>query len=271
MFVLTIAGTDPSGAAGIQADCAVIHAHGLEAASVITAVLAQGSVGVRAVYPMEAAMIAAQLDSVLSDLPVTAVKIGLVPTPQAAEAIARGLERLGQGVPVVLDPVLASGDGRSALVAPGTPGALLDLIAGLAPRLTILTPNAPEAAALAGLSVVTGEEAMAAALALGRYARGVLLKAGHLTRGDGWLRDVWAMDGEAALLAALPAIEEDVRGTGCHLSSAIAARLARGEEALAAVEGARRYLGRLLHEGRWRPGHGRMMIRHTGASWSHNS
>jgi hydroxymethylpyrimidine/phosphomethylpyrimidine kinase len=261
-FVLTIAGTDPSGAAGIQADSFVIQQHGLPAASVITAVLAQNTCGVQQLYPMSAAQITAQLDSALGDLPIAAIKIGLVPTPEAAEAISAAIARLPVTVPVVLDPVLSSGDGRRALVAPGTTEALAAMLAALAPRVRVWTPNAPEAAALSGLEVQTGEQALRAAATLSAGGAHVLLKAGHLLREDGWLRDVWGSAGEAALLEPLAAIPQDVRGTGCHLSSALAAQLALGSAPREAALLARRYLGALLHAARWSPGHGRMIIQH---------
>jgi hydroxymethylpyrimidine/phosphomethylpyrimidine kinase len=265
-FILTIAGTDPCGAAGIQADLHVIRDHGFAGASVITAMLAQHTGGVQAIWPMSAAQLTAQLDSALSDLPIAAVKLGLIPTPEAAHAIQAALLRaLPADAPVVLDPVLASGDGRRALVAPGTEDALLTLLSSLRERghPTVITPNAPEAARLTGQPVETLDHALVAAAQLAASCGAALLKAGHLAREGAKVRDVWAEAGQGACaLAALPAIDEDVRGTGCHLSSALACQLASGLPAQQAAEAARRYLNTLLTASRWRPGAGRSILRH---------
>ena len=259
-ILLTIAGTDPSGAAGIQADLQVFRDFGFHGASVITSVLWQNTVGVRGQRPVELDVLRAQLDAVLSDLAVSAIKVGLVPTAAHWDVI---LDSLPAATPVVVDPVFASGDGRTPLVTQD----VLDAVRRSLSRVDVVTPNAPEAAALTDVAVATLDDALRAAehlVALG--ARAVLLKAGHLSQRSQAIRDVWADAGGARLMQPLPAIEVDVRGTGCQLSSAVAAGLARGDAPFDAAESARGYLSELLRLRRQRIGHGReVVVRVEGA------
>jgi len=253
--LLTIAGTDPSSAAGIQADLHVFRDHEAHGASVVTTVVSQNTSGVHALHALPEDVVDAQLAAVFDDLDIAAVKVGLVPTAGLAQRIsARVASR-----PVVWDPVLTSGDGATALVEPAVVAALLAVL----PLCDVFTPNAPEAATLTDIPVTSRPGAHAAAARLVRLgAPAVLLKTGHLMDGD-TIQDVWATEAGTVDLAALPTIGENVRGTGCHLSSAIAARLARGDAPIDAVEGARRYLSMLLHEKRRAVGRGRSIIVHS--------
>ncbi len=248
--VLTIAGTDPSGAAGIQADLQVIRDHGHHGVSVITAVLAQNSSGVRVVQPLAAGLVEAQLDTVFDDFDIAAVKVGLVPNDELVRMIAARLEDL----PVVWDPVMRSGDGATELFG-GSPAALLSALS----RVAVVTPNVGELEQLMGTTLTTRQDAHEAARSLAAHVGAVLLKVGHLPH-SGDLSDIWAHAGESFDLAALPAVSHDVRGTGCQLSSAIACRLADGVEPLDAVEGARRYLNALLLRQAVHLGKGRAII-----------
>lgn len=257
--LLTIAGTDPSGAAGIQADLQVFRDFGFHGASVITAVLAQNTAGVRSLHPLDPALVTEQLAAVLEDLEIAAVKVGLVPSPEVA-ALIGARSASGRLAPVVWDPVLASGDSRTRF----TDDATISTILAALPHIDVLTPNAPEAARLTGLAVTTTDEALAAAEHLIECGAGaVLLKSGHLSRGSDTIRDVWADAKGPRLMNALPAIETDVRGTGCQLSSAVAAGLASGKPAYEAAESAREYLSELLRFKRRRIGRGREVVVRT--------
>lgn len=244
--ILTIAGTDPTSAAGIQADVQVIRDFGHHGASVITAVLAQNTQGVQRCDPVDAPLLQAQLDAVFDDLDVAAVKVGLVPTASLVALVAETLRP--RGLPVVWDPVVASGDARTTLYD-GTPAALR-LAADSA---TLLTPNIPELAWLTGTAIDDLDDAIAAAATL---PTAVLIKAGHLPHAN-LIQDVLVRGDSVTTLAALPVVDFDARGTGCHLSTAIACALADGEELHIAVERARHYLNeRLRHAvrlGRGRP------------------
>lgn len=248
--VLTIAGTDPSGAAGIQVDLQTFRDHGCHGASVITAVLAQNTQGVREVAPLSPDLVDAQLQAVFDDFDVAAVKVGLVPNDEVIELLA---ERLAGRV-VVWDPVLASGDGRTPLFA-GTAARLVRAVTGA----TIVTPNIPELSVLSGAAVETREDAHRAATAMSSRGAAVLVKVGHLDH-TGMLEDIWSMHGESCDLDALPAISADVRGTGCQLSSAVACNLALDQEPVMAVENARSYLNDLLTNQALQLGRGRPLV-----------
>ncbi len=267
-ILLTIAGTDPSGGAGIQADLNVFAHFGFHGASVITAVLSQNTQGVDDVHALPASVVASQLDAVLRDLNVAAVKIGLVPT---AETLAALDPVMSLGVPIVWDPVLASGVNGVELVEDGFVRAARQWLA----NVDVVTPNLPEARMLVrgdgaprhetrggAPSTPMSEPSNAvdyatALVELG--ARGVLLKVGHLVPAADEFADLWADPSGARLLEPLPAVRGDVRGTGCRLSSAIAAGMARGLAAVDAVEAARAYLNEQLHQAR-AVGHGRPVI-----------
>mgnify|MGYP000029377793 CR=1 FL=1 len=267
--VLTIAGTDPSGAAGIQVDLQVFRDLGHHGLSAITAVLWQNSVSVDGWRVLSAQELASQIDVLSRDIAAAAIKIGVLPSAEQVEVVARFVERAG--VPVVLDPVLASGDGSTSLVEPGATEAMREL---LMEHVTVLTPNLPELALLCGESV-DEQELLAEAAGRGRELLGVanlLLKAGHLPessrpRPAAEIADAFASAShpDGKLCQPLPRLAvKNVRGTGCQLSSAIAAGLADGLDAYAACERARKYLWDLLRRRARFIGKGRAVITRAG-------
>jgi hydroxymethylpyrimidine/phosphomethylpyrimidine kinase len=235
--VLSIAGSDPSGGAGIQADLKAISARGCYAMAALTALTAQNTQGVSAVRPLDAEFVEEQIRMVFADIRVDAVKIGMIANAGIAEGIARALEAHRQ-IPVVLDPVMIA-KGGSALL---DPAAVAVLKQRLLPLATLLTPNLPEAAALLNEAEAGDRKAMAAQadrlINLGPAA--VLMKGGHLpgqhspdcllgAEGITWF--------EATRIAS-----NSTHGTGCSLSSAIAAELAKGHSLAQAVATAKAWL-----------------------------
>jgi hydroxymethylpyrimidine/phosphomethylpyrimidine kinase len=239
--VLTIAGSDSGGGAGIQADLKTFAALGVFGTSVITAVTAQNTVGVTAVHPVPAAVVAAQLDAVLGDFGVVAVKVGMVADPAVAEVIA---ERAGRLPNLVVDPVLVATSGsRLADVAAVRP---------LLPYARVVTPNRHEAGALAGSRVETAEEMVLVAerLAVGGPEAVVVT-------GSELAVDVLRHDGVTSVLRGEPVETANNHGSGCTFSSAIAVRLALGDAVPEAVRAAKNYVTVALRGGReWRLGAG---------------
>lgn len=236
-IALTIAGSDSGGGAGIQADLKAMSALGVYGASVVTAVTAQNTQAVTAVHGIPLDVIAAQMDAVLSDLDVKAVKIGMLATPEIIETVAAGLT--GFDGPIVLDPVMVAKSGDALLAE----DAVATLRETLVPCATVLTPNLPEAARLLGQAEADGPDQMVAqGQALARLgAAHVLMKGGH-AEGAVCTDVLVASD---AVLANLQAPRVDTRnthGTGCTLSSAVAAELAKGKSVPDAVSSAHSYL-----------------------------
>lgn len=236
--VLSIAGSDSSGGAGIQADIKTIASHKLYAETVITALTAQNTLGVQGVLPVEAAFIGAQMDSVFADIRPDAVKIGMVPTPEAAEAIAVGLEK-AQAAHVVLDPVMVATSGATLADSP----AVEAIVAHLLPLAEIVTPNIPEAEVLAGASIATREDRETAARAIQdkmQAGKWVLIKGGHAadTADDLLLTE----HGRCVWLHHKLIDTPNTHGTGCTLSSAIACGLASGFDVQASVSKAKQYV-----------------------------
>jgi len=237
-IVLAIAGSDPCGGAGIQGDSRAIEACGGWAATAITAVTWQNSRGVRGFEALAPAAIRAQLDAVLDDLDVAAVKSGMLPSAGAVEAVAAALARLPAERPYVLDPVLAASDGSELCPA----AAREALIALLLPRAAVITPNAREAEALAGLPVNGADDAEAAGRRLlARGARAVLVKGGHGGGRDEEREctDVLVEPAGTRLFRAARVEPREAHGTGCCLASALATLLARGQTLHGAVEQAK--------------------------------
>ncbi len=236
---LTIAGSDSGGGAGIQADLRTFQAHGVFGTSAITAVTAQNTLGVRAVQALDPAVVAAQIDAVAEDFTLSAVKIGMLANAEIVRIVAAALDR-HRLQPVVLDPVMIA-KGGDALLAPEAVTALRsELIA----RATIVTPNLSEAEALTGhriTTVATMREAAADLLRAG--ARAVVIKGGHL---DGPAIDLFADAHSMHELSAPRLATAHTHGTGCTFASAIAARLALGDDLLAAVRAAKTYVHRAI-------------------------
>lgn len=236
-IALTIAGSDSSGGAGIQADLKSFAACGVYGASVITALTAQNTMGVTAVHPVPAQFITAQVDAVFSDLDVKAVKIGMVAQSDVIAAIVAGLARWSPAY-VVLDPVMVATSGDRLL----QPDAIAALRRDLIPRADIITPNLPEAAALLDETVATDEAAIEAQgrrlLALG--CKAVLIKGGHGAGAESI--DYLVTQDRVVALAAPRTATKNTHGTGCSLSSAIAAYLAKGCDLESAVHRAKDYV-----------------------------
>lgn len=236
-IALTIAGSDSSGGAGIQADLKTFAACGVYGASVIAALTAQNTQGVTAIHQVPPEFITAQIDAVFSDLDVRAVKIGMVSQRAAIEAIAAGLDRWSGGQ-VVVDPVMVATSGDRLLAADAI-DALRKL---LIPRAALITPNLPEAAALLDAPVAQLERDIVdqgeRLLALGCAA--VLIKGGH---GEGAESTDYLIGKGGVITLAAPRIAtRNTHGTGCTLSSAIAAGLAKGESLETSVRQAKVYI-----------------------------
>jgi hydroxymethylpyrimidine/phosphomethylpyrimidine kinase len=236
-IALTIAGSDSSGGAGIQADLKSFAAFGVYGASVITALTAQNTLGVRGIHPVPSDFVTAQLEAVFDDLDVLAVKIGMVAQPATIEAIAAGLSRW-KPKHVVLDPVMVATSGDRLL----SEEAIGRLRSDLFPLATLITPNLLEAAALLEENVAANEAAIAAQgrrlLALG--ARAVLIKGGH---GQGSESIDYLFTADDVMAFPAPRIPtKNTHGTGCSLSSAIAANLAKGDPLEQAVGHAKTWI-----------------------------
>jgi hydroxymethylpyrimidine/phosphomethylpyrimidine kinase len=242
--VLTIAGSDSGGGAGIQADLKTFAALGAYGASVITAITAQNTVGVTAIHPVPAEIVAAQLDAVLSDLPVAAVKVGMIGDAAIAEVIAARAGRLPH---LVIDPVLVATSGATLGNAA--------FVGGLIAYAQVLTPNRLEARALARPEGGTPEAD--AAVLTARGARAVVVTGSELAV------DVLRYDGVTQTLTGEPVATANNHGSGCTFSSAIAVRLAAGDAIPDAVRAAKEYVTNALRGGsEWRLGAGPGPLNH---------
>ena len=233
--VLSIAGTDPSGGAGAAADCKTFCAHGCFAMNVITAVVSQNTQGVRSYMDVTPELIADQIDAVFEDISVDAVKIGMVSVPATIHVIA---DKLKQYRPpfTVIDPVMVATSGQRLLV----PEAEESLKTVLLPMADVLTPNLPEAEVLTGMHIETFaqmEEAAKAIVAMG--AKSVLIKGGHRMEDA---TDVFYDGTEFHYFKGQRLESTSTHGTGCSLSSAIAANLANGMVLADAVGAAKKYV-----------------------------
>ncbi|HWQ25313.1 MAG TPA: bifunctional hydroxymethylpyrimidine kinase/phosphomethylpyrimidine kinase [Chlorobaculum sp.] len=256
--VLTIAGSDGSGGAGIQADLKAIAACGCYGLSVITSVTAQNTMGVTASYAIPAHFIVKQFEALADDIRIDAVKIGMLGSQEAAETVTGLLGRI-KGVPVVLDTVLRSSSGKTLF-----PGESLSSMKRIFPLATLITPNLPEAALLTGRekSPATREEIEQTALQLNREGgSSVLVKGGH---GEGSeCSDCLLHQGRFYWFSNRKIVTQNTHGTGCTLSSAIAAGLAKGAAMTDAVGNAVSYTRSALEAGAsWRLGHGKGPLQH---------
>ena len=262
-IALTIAGSDSSGGAGIQADLKTFAALGVYGASAITALTAQNTQGVTAIHDVPPEFVTAQIDAVFSDLTVGAVKIGMLGTAGVIAAVAAALDRW-KVENVVLDPVMVASWGDQLL----DPDAVDALKRELIPRARVVTPNMPEAAALLGTGIAADEREMRAQadgiLALG--AKAVLIKGGHGV-------DVQSVDflydgATVTRLASERIATRNTHGTGCTLSAAIAAGLAKGQELAVAARVAKVYVtDAIAAADRLAVGHGHGPLHHFHAVW----
>lgn len=244
-IALTIAGSDSSGGAGIQADLKTFTALGVYGASVITAITAQNTQGVQGVLTLPADIIAAQMRSIASDLAVSAIKTGMLADRTTVDTVADGLG-LFEGIPLVVDPVMVATSGDVLLA----PEAVEAVRTRLLPIATVLTPNLREAARLLERSVASTPDEMEAQgralLAFGPKA--VLIKGGH---GDGPdATDILVFDSGSLRFTAPRLVTRNTHGTGCTLAAAIAARLAEGDSLPTAVRAAKDFVWQAIDAGR---------------------
>lgn len=255
---LTIAGSDSSGGAGIQADLKSFAALGVYGASAITALTAQNTEGVTGIFAVPADFVTAQIDAVFSDLDVGAVKIGMVAQVASIDAIAAGLTRWAPPY-VVLDPVMVATSGDRLLAAEAVEALRRKLIS----LATVITPNLPEAAALLDEPLAASEADIAdqgrRLLALG--CRAVLIKGGH---GQGAESTDYLIDAQGTIALPAPRVAtRNTHGTGCSLSSAVAAGLAKGEDLALAVHNAKAWItAAIAAADRFAVGHGHGPIHH---------
>ena len=261
--LLTIAGTDPSGGAGIQADLKAFSALGAYGMSVVTALVAQNTRGVDFVHAVPVDFVAAQIDSVFADVRVDALKIGMVHTADIAEVIVDRLQRY-EAANIVLDPVMVAKSGDRLL----DDAAIETVRDRLLPIATVVTPNLPEAGVLLGRDAPMALDAMLDAVrALHDLGPShVLLKGGHL---DGATSSDLLFDGKDVIeLKATRMATKNTHGTGCTLSAAIAALLPRHSSVEDAVKEAKSYITDAIREsGKLDVGHGHGPVHHFHALW----
>ncbi len=263
-IALTIAGSDSSGGAGIQADLKTFSALGVYGASVLTALTAQNTVGVDAIHDVPTPFVRQQMHSVFSDLAVNAVKIGMLSSPHIIEAVADGLKEEGPSS-IVLDPVMVAESG-DPLLHDDAVGALVKRLFSLA---TLITPNLHEAARLldAPMAQSRPEMEQQARQLVAKGARNVLIKGGHAS--DDEAADVLVASDGAVRWFAAPFIDTaNTHGTGCSLSSAIAANLAKGQSLTDSVATAKVWLsGALAAADHLHIGRGAGPVHHFHALW----
>ena len=237
---LSIAGSDSCGGAGIQADLKTFSAFGIHGATVISSVTAQNTLGVFAAETVSTEVLTAQLRAVLEDLPVKAIKTGMLPEPDGIEEIAQCLRKHGAGIPLIVDPVLQASSG-SAL---GGDASMAALTKHLFPLATLITPNLLEASALTGTTVRTrADMKIAGKLLLEFGSMAVLMKGGHL--GEKQVTDI-LLTHDGLQEYSHKRFPETYHGTGCTLSAAIAANLARDRSLAESVELAVDYVQRCI-------------------------
>jgi hydroxymethylpyrimidine/phosphomethylpyrimidine kinase len=262
-IALSIAGSDSAGGAGIQADLKTFAALGVHGATALTALTAQNTLGVEAVHVVPPDFVLAQMKAVARDLEVAAIKIGMLATSAVIEAVAAGLKQFPD-VPVVLDPVMVAATGAVLL----DNEAIATLKRVLLPQAVVVTPNLPEAAQLLGTHEARGEDEMRAqAHELKRLgAKAVLIKGGH-AKGPMAVDLLLDQEGEMRLEAPRVPTKHD-HGTGCTLSSAIAAELAKGATLRKAVRTAKAYVtASIAAADELHIGKGRGPVHHFHAVW----
>jgi hydroxymethylpyrimidine/phosphomethylpyrimidine kinase len=262
-IAVTIAGSDSGGGAGIQADLKTFSACGVYGASIITALTAQNTRGVTAIHDAPPDFVTAQIDAVFSDLAVNAVKIGMLSSVDIITAVASGIENWKPSF-VVLDPVMVATSGDRLI----RDDAVATIVSKLFPLATLITPNLAEAATLLGEPMATTDEAAQkqgeALLALGAHA--VLMKGGHGTGAESV--DFLVTPVGTERFAARRINTPNTHGTGCTLSSAIAARLALGHPLSQAVADAKTYVtSALIASTNLKIGHGSGPVHHFHAFW----
>jgi hydroxymethylpyrimidine/phosphomethylpyrimidine kinase len=232
--VLAIAGSDSGGGAGIQADLKTMLALGVHGMTVVCAVTAQNSLGVQGYWELPPDAVLAQLDSVLGDIGAQAIKTGMLASAEIVRTVSARLA--AEDAPIVVDPVAVSKHGDSLLAA----GTIEEIISGLLPLATVVTPNLLEAGLLTGTTIADEQEMLAAARRIAATGpRWVLVKGGHL---PGNPVDLLVGEGQVIRFPGHRIDSRHTHGTGCTLASAIASHLAMGEDVPSAVEAARHYV-----------------------------
>ncbi|MBD5415441.1 MAG: bifunctional hydroxymethylpyrimidine kinase/phosphomethylpyrimidine kinase [Bacteroides sp.] len=264
--VLTIAGSDPSGGAGIQADLKTFAACGCYGASAIVAVVDENTVGVTDVHPIPVKFVAGQIRSVLDDIGADAVKIGMLHSAELIQTVRQTLDLYPNIRNIVLDPVMVATSGDPLLM----PEAVDSLKTTLIPRVRVITPNIPEAEILLGETIDRQSRLPDAARRLSDKCAGVsvLLKAGHLT--DNRLTDIFfnAETGDTIRLESERLNTVNTHGTGCTLSSALASHLAKGLSLTDAAIAAKNYVAAAIEAGAaYEIGHGHGPVHHFFNYW----
>lgn len=257
--VLTIAGSDSGGGAGIQADIKTISAMGCYASSAITAVTVQNTLGVQAVHPIPLDILEGQIDAILSDIGADAIKIGMLHSTKVVNLVAEMIEKYGIRN-VVLDPVMVSTSGHKLI----EDDAIESIKNRLIPLSRVITPNIPEAEILSGCKISSEQdfEQIAKKLSFNKSVS-VLLKAGHLD--NDCLVDYFynVEDNTITLLPSKRVQTKNTHGTGCTLSSAFASALARGEDLTMASKSAKKYIEQAIVSGaEYEIGHGHGPVNH---------
>lgn len=257
---LSVAGSDSCGGAGLQADIKTISSLGLYAAGCITAVTAQNTLGVRGIEAVSPAMLSAQIEAVLEDLHIDAIKIGMIYTSENVTAIRRSLKKCGYRGPIVLDPVLVATSGDSLSGETLVKAMQTELF----PVATLLTPNIPETEAISGMKISSLDDMRTAAAKIIRDfgVHNVLVKGGH-GNGHEMTDLLLSADGSERLYSAPKIDTRNTHGTGCTLSSAIAAFLALGLELPEAVQQAKTYVHNAIAAAKdLNTGHGHGSLNH---------
>ena len=258
--VLIIAGSDSGGGAGVQADIKTVTALGGFAMTAITALTAQNTIGVQSIYEIPANFVREQMISVLGDIGVDAIKVGMLHRPEIIETVVDVLAEKAKMIPLVLDPVMVAKGGTGLIEK----DAIIALKNNLLPKATLLTPNAPEAAILSGTEVQTVADSIASAsIMLNKGAKAILMKGGHL-EGDELIDILVHGDGSLEYFTGPRIKTRNTHGTGCTLASACAVGLAQGLNLKNSVYRAHTYVRSAIQEAPgYGSGHGPLNHAHT--------
>ncbi len=251
---LSIAGSDPCGGAGIQMDLKVFHAHSVWGAAAITALTVQNTTGVRELFPLPAEIVQRQVETILEDLPVRAIKLGMLMDETVVNGVAEAITKSSS--PIIADPVMISSSGTRLLTREGVQAFQNRIM----PMATVVTPNIPEACILAQLSISNHKEMEEAAVriwTLSGKRSAVLIKGGHAR---GAIAEDILFDGEKMESISWPMLQAgEVHGTGCALSAAIAANMARGYSLFESVIRSKKFITKAI-ENRIRAGTGSQFL-----------
>ena len=262
--VLTIAGSDSGGGAGIQADLKTFSAIGCYGMSVITALTAQNTQGVKGIHAVPPAFVVEQIEAVLSDIGADAIKIGMLYSAELIEAVARTLKKNGARK-IVLDPVMVAQSGDKLL----QDDAIEAIKENLMPLADVVTPNLPEASVLCGMQLTQWSDIESAAETLAKYgSRSILIKGGHGDERKSTDLLFLAGEGRFVSLEADRIKTNNNHGTGCTLSSAIAAYMAKGKDIEEAVQKAKTFMNHAIAAGAaYKIGHGHGPVHHFFQWW----